>query len=326
MKKKIVFLMVGIIAIFIILLVANSINNKDKVAENISQTTKGINVSEDESKSKAVDEIIYSPLVDKYTVKSEYDNDDVYLVNDEGQKLAGPYAYIYIDDVTYKDDLCRIISKDSHKIGFVNMTGEMVAEPEYIEADKMTNGCAAVRDNVDGMYYYINSKGIRINSEEYMEAYPFVNNMAKVKFKDGTWGIINKSGSKVIDGLDYINNLPSTTTMVSGLKDGKAIILKLDEYDSKFYEIRSFDYTDISEVYYENFVIVKNENQEYGVLDVNSGKSLIDNKYKKIEFTVMPDEHIMGEKISFRCQNVDGTYDIEVKSFGNEVEDYIWDR
>lgn len=85
MKKKIVFLMVGIIAIFIILLVANSINNKDKVAENISQTTKGINVSEDESKSKAVDEIIYSPLVDKYTVKSEYDNDDVYLVNDEGQ-------------------------------------------------------------------------------------------------------------------------------------------------------------------------------------------------------------------------------------------------
>lgn len=62
--------------------------------------------------------------------------------------------------------------------------------------------------------------------DDYAEIYDYEyqGNYARVKFKDGYWGIINKNGKVIFDGADYIEKLPTVTALCSAVKNGHAII------------------------------------------------------------------------------------------------------
>ena len=79
--------------------------------------------------------------------------------------------------------------------------------------------------------------------DDYAEIYDYEyqGNYARVKFKDGYWGIVNKNGKVIFDGADYIEKLPTVTALCSAVKNGHAIIFYLDIDSDSVQVIKSFD-------------------------------------------------------------------------------------
>lgn len=81
-----------------------------------------------------------------------------YLLDENtGKILAGPYAWIMVDDFEFSDDIARYITEED-LIGFIDEYGNEITPGIYMDATCFLAGRASVIDR-DGNQYVINKKG-----------------------------------------------------------------------------------------------------------------------------------------------------------------------
>lgn len=247
----------------------------------------------------------------------EYDNEGyAYLVNDSGEIISNQdkiASYIFSDDISTESDYCRYIDTSSKKIGYMNTHAEIKIPAQYEEAEEMKGGFAVVSEDLDKGYFYIDQNGNRLNSENYKFCDSFNDFLARVEKMDGSWSIITRDNRTVVENYDSINELPSCHSTLTGIKDQKAVILKLDMYD-EIYETKILEDSDsISAPVFDCFAITRNNNG-YGVVDIISGEQVIPNSYEKIEDRIIEDD---GNwiRVKFICKNSKGEYEIIEKQF-----------
>ena len=202
----------------------------------------------------------------------EYDKGYAYLVNDSGEIISNQdkiASYIFSDDISTESDYCRYIDTSSKKIGYMNTHAEIKIPAQYEEAEEMKGGFAVVSEDLDKGYFYIDQNGNRLNSENYKFCDSFNDFLARVEKMDGSWSIITRDNRTVVENYDSINELPSCHSTFTGIKDQKAVILKLDMYD-EIYETKILEDSDsISAPVFDCFAITRNNNG-YGVVDRKS--------------------------------------------------------
>lgn len=246
----------------------------------------------------------------------EYDKGYAYLVNDSGEIISNQdkiASYIFSDDISTESDYCRYIDTSSKKIGYMNTHAEIKIPAQYEEAEEMKGGVAVVSEDLDKGYFYIDQNGNRLNSENYKFCDSFNDFLARVEKMDGSWSIITRDNRTVVENYDSINELPSCHSTLTGIKDQKAVILKLDMYD-EIYETQILEDSDsISAPVFDCFAITRNNNG-YGVVDIISGEQVIPNSYEKIEDRIIEDD---GNwiRVKFICKNSKGEYEIIEKQF-----------
>lgn len=246
----------------------------------------------------------------------EYDKEYAYLVNDSGEIISNQdkiASYIFSDDISTESDYCRYIDTSSKKIGYMNTHAEIKIPAQYEEAEEMKGGFAVVSEDLDKGYFYIDQNENRLNSENYKFCDSFNDFLARVEKMDGSWSIITRDNRTVVENYDSINELPSCHSTLTGIKDQKAVILKLDMYD-EIYETKILEDSDsISAPVFDCFAITRNNNG-YGVVDIISGEQVIPNSYEKIEDRIIEDD---GNwiRVKFICKNSKGEYEIIEKQF-----------
>ena len=188
----------------------------------------------------------------------EYDKEYAYLVNDSGEIISNQdkiASYIFSDDISTESDYCRYIDTSSKKIGYMNTHAEIKIPAQYEEAEEMKGGFAVVSEDLDKGYFYIDQNGNRLNSENYKFCDSFNDFLARVEKMDGSWSIITRDNRTVVENYDSINELPSCHSTLTGIKDQKAVILKLDMYD-EIYETKILEDSDsISAPVFDCFAI-----------------------------------------------------------------------
>lgn len=254
---------------------------------------------------------IMEPIIFQYTQDNDKDG-NVYLVNEDTGKriLVEDGLYLYTDDLMDDDDICRFISKTTHKIGFINTQGTIVIQPKYTKADEMQEGYAVVSENDDNDFFYINDDGEKLNNDTFEEAYNFVNGLARVKYHDNDWAII-QHGQVIVDNCDYINEFsPVEDSLITGIKDGVPVIMRFDSDNVEIEDIKPLDnYSEISEPLYSCFAIVKSKDG-YGVLDLISSKEVIASVWKSIDYEIIDDAAWLGSHMRFICLSYDGQYSV----------------
>lgn len=175
------------------------------------------------------------------------------------------------------------------------------------QADNSEYSMSAIdSDNKDTDNSIADNKDTQIN-DDFAEVYYEQQGLyARVKFKDGYWGIIDWNGNVIFDGADYINKLPDVTSLCSAVKDGHAVMFFIGtEYES-IQGLKSFDqYVNISEVYFECFAIVQNADGYYGVINAD-GEEVIPLKYNEIKYQVLESDYWFGSHIRFILKNENG--------------------
>ena len=78
--------------------------------------------------------------------------------------------------------------------GFINTGGATLIAPQYADAHSFSGGYAAVQ-NSEGLWGYIDPYGELKIDYRYSEAGDFKDGFA-VSMKDGSWYIVDKSGSE----------------------------------------------------------------------------------------------------------------------------------
>lgn len=249
----------------------------------------------------------------------EYDNEGyAYMVNDSGEIISNQdkiASYIFSDDISTESDYCRYIDISSKKIGYMNTSAEVKIPAQYEEAEEMRGGFAVVSEDPDKGYFYIDQNGDRLNSENYKFCDSFNDFLARVEKMDGSWSIITRDNRTVVENYDSINELPLCYSTLTGIKDQKAVILKLNEYD-EIYETKVLEDSDsISAPVFDCFAITRNSNTGYGVVDITSGEQVIPNSYEKIEDEIIQDNANSCICVRFICKNSNGEYEILEKQF-----------
>lgn len=247
------------------------------------------------------------------TQNIQYKDDGVYLVENGGEIICGPYKLIEADDISVYSDICRFID-DNGLIGYLSASnGEIIVSPRYIMASEMQDGTACVSEG-DGIYY-ISKNGERITENYYKNGFSFAESQgvyARVQFQDESWAIINREEEILLGNCEKINELPYVTTLGSAIKNGCALLYEFThDSDRELQIIKVFDeYCEISEVHMGEFAIVKNRDGYYGAVCGWNGDVIVPATYISLDYEILPDEDDLYEdKILFKMQNEDGTYE-----------------
>jgi len=111
------------------------------------------------------------------------------------QKSAKRYHYFnwwwYNIVVAYPD----MFSEVTYKRGYINKTGQFVAEPQFNYASDFSDGLAQVIGNKMG---YIDTNGVLVISHNFDSSRDFHEGLATVAIED-KWGYIDKTGKVVIE-------------------------------------------------------------------------------------------------------------------------------
>lgn len=105
---------------------------------------------------------------------------------------AGKYPYLW----GVSDDLV-LVTSDDYQYGYVDVTGKEVISCQYADAEKFSEGLAAVRKSWTDEWGYIDKTGKMVISAKYDEAEQFTNGFARVK-KNEKWGFVNREGTEVV--------------------------------------------------------------------------------------------------------------------------------
>lgn len=238
--------------------------------------------------------------------KVKYTKDGLYLMDKDGELLCGPYKLIEEEDLWL--DMCRFVG-DNGLIGYLSTAdGQIVIDPMYTKASEMYEGSACVSEGKG--IYYISETGERITEHDYADGYPFAESQgeyARVQMEDGSWAIINKQEEILLGGLDTVNKLPVVTVLGSAVRSGHAILFELS-YENGVRLIKEYEeFCEISEVYWGECAIVKNEEGLYGVVGGN-GDIVIAAQYLSIEWLRINSDDL-NDYMMFKVQKKDGTWD-----------------
>ena len=180
----------------------------------------------------------------------------------------------------------------------------------------MSDGAALVSEVGEEGFYFISSSGERINKGYFRNAYPFSESQgraARVQLEDGTWAIINNKGEFLANNFLFVNKLPCVATKGSAVKkNGHAVLFKLPIGEKKEYvEIKEYeDYDSISEVWYDEFSVVKNKSGLYGVVCAKNGDIIVQDKYTSVEWKRISGSHADLDLTVFIGYMPDGGCDI----------------
>lgn len=251
----------------------------------------------------------------QYSVSTTQEGE--YLLDPDGNNIAGPYRKIYADDLKWCwDEACRY-EDDNGLLGYLAPNGNKLTSAKFVEASELSDGKARVQE-VSGGVYYINSSFERI-SDDYADGYKYESQgcFARVQLEDGTWGIINSFGNLVLEGADSIQPLPLITVYGSAVINGSACLLEVGFATNDITIVKKFEeFCAISEVYYGLFAIVENEDGRKGVVNY-SGSIIIPAQYKSIEYAdiVNEDSAWGGDKIVFSCYTENGSVEMIEKKW-----------
>ncbi|MCT4666241.1 MAG: WG repeat-containing protein [Flavobacteriales bacterium] len=174
------------------------------------------------------------------------------------------------------NELFRIV--ENGKIGYINVKGETIIHPKYIEASVFSEGLASFR--INGQYGFINSKDEIILPAIYDFVGSFRNGIVDV-YNDNEVRFINKKGERVLPKdfksirfIDKNNCVFTTTKGKSGIYNftNSSII-----FQSKNYHIG--DFSNGLAVVTKN----RNKNPKYGVIDKKGNFIVKFGKYSNIK-------------------------------------------
>lgn len=212
-----------------------------------------------------------------------------------------------------------------NKWGIIDNNGKEVIAPSYKEMIKVPNSkkdvflCTYDVNNETGEYKTkaLNSKNEEIYTE-YSQIEPLENidknnnlwyeeNVLKVE-KDGKFGLIDLSNKELLP-CEYTN-----ITVITGIKNS----IKIDK-DGKIglvtnegkiiVEPSCKDIMNLGETYKDGYITVNEENK-YGVIDY-LGKTLLENKYEKVEKIYGKDAYVVTEAGKQKLVNASGEVILE---------------
>lgn len=102
--------------------------------------------------------------------------------------------YYTIASAQQSDDIQLFPIQEGILRGYININGDVVIPPKYLEAGQFSEGLAAVRE--DGYFGYINTKGEYVIQPQYDVVYPFENGYATV-YADTIGYNLNKQGIRI---------------------------------------------------------------------------------------------------------------------------------
>lgn len=151
-----------------------------------------------EGDSEQDDGPIIGSYLEQYSVDVTPEGE--YLVDPDGNNIAGPYRKVYADDLKWCwDETCRY-EDENGMLGYLAPDGSELTSAIFVEASEMSDGKARVRESSGGVYY-INSSFERI-SDDYTDGFEYESqgSFARVQLENGTWGIIDWKGNLVFEG------------------------------------------------------------------------------------------------------------------------------
>lgn len=248
----------------------------------------------------------------------KYTEEGAVLMDLQENILCGPYQYIYEGDIGVYNHVFRFIGENG-LIGYASVEGNELVDSIFTSATQVSDGSACVCD-MSGEVYYITESGERFTYGKYLEGYPFGESQgmcARVRMRDGSWAVINREEEYMISGCDYICELSYVTTIISGVRDGKAILFDyygISEENPYPKVIKEYDeYVEISALYMNKFAVVKNSEGQQGVVYVWNGEVILEAEYTAIEWELL---YSYGESQRdiwvFRAQRNDGTYEVVI--------------
>jgi hypothetical protein len=103
----------------------------------------------------------------------------------------------------YSENLAVVRQDDL--FGYVDKEGKEVIKLEWLEAGYFTEGLAVVCKRVEGSRYNgcIDKTGNLIIEFKYKYIDPFKNGVARVRYEDNSWGILDKKGNELISKGKY---------------------------------------------------------------------------------------------------------------------------
>lgn len=259
------------------------------------------------------------------SVKITYFENKTYLTDENDNIVFGPCGFIF-DDFSYSnyDRIFRFVDSTNGLIGFgkVNYDSVDILFPAILsKATIMADGSACVQEN--DHYYYIDSNGKRF-TRDYVTGYPFAEaqgDYARVQTDDGSWAVINRKDEVVVGSLDSINKLHYFSLIGSGIKDGKAVLFRLENYDGRQPGITDVfaEYKEIEEPCGDSDIAIVTEGGgKKGVLCVWNGEIVVPAMYEDIKWGFVDTENtedISCQLMWFCCQKEDGTYDVKYWEF-----------
>lgn len=170
--------------------------------------------------------------------------------------------------------------------GLFDTTGKEIVAPRYGQIGLYSDGLAPVLK--DGKYGYIDQNGTEVVKPRYDFAKEFSGGFAGVKI-GGKWGYIDQSGKEVVkpqySSDDFIKNDPSR---IKDSKDTEPVEPeRLIEKDGKYSMIDqtgreiilNYEHVD----YMGKNMYVIRSNKKYGLVDMKSGKEIVNPRYDKID-------------------------------------------
>lgn len=247
----------------------------------------------------------------------EYTEEEAILRNTNGEILC-KYQYIFENDIGTYNKIFRFID-DNGLIGFANIEGKEIVPAKYIEASRMCDGSACVKESEDDIYY-IDEEGVRFTEGKYKNAFPYETQgqFGRVIFADGKYGVIDREENIIAKDFDLINELQYTSRVASGVKNGKAVLFLLQDVEGqdnqKLHVIKEYeDYIEISKPCMD-IAIVRTSDNKHGVVNIWTGTVIIEAEFDEIKYEIFPfEEGNNMERYVFRCKNPDGTYTIKQK-------------
>jgi hypothetical protein len=123
------------------------------------------------------------------------------------EKSNGKYGYIsvgyrptfvikpqFTDADKFSEGLAAVETKG--KWGYIDVNGKFIVKPQFEGRGEFTEGLAAVKLN--GKWGFINTKGKFVINPQFEHVGPFSNGLAGAKLSD-TWGYVDKNGQFVIN-------------------------------------------------------------------------------------------------------------------------------
>ena len=250
--------------------------------------------------------------------------DGLYGIIDKNGKEIVPALYQEIKD--FSEGLAVVKLND--KYGFINRAGKLVTPLKYNSAESFSNGKAYVEYANRDMY-------ISVAGKEYKQIGDFSEGLAVVK-SNGKYGFIDKTGKEVIPlKYDDAEKFYKATAIITwkekkGLIDrmGRGLTApkydrlyrKYDDYDFMVGEIyrsgmiigtdyyyislkgKEYDYIKRYQEEYSNLYQVRNNNNEYGLID-KEGNEMTAIKYDKLfdEF----EDGLLGVKLNGKYGAID---------------------
>lgn len=92
-----------------------------------------------------------------------------------------------------------IASDDNNKVGYIDINGEYVIQPQFKRGKKFSEGYAAVQDTDSGKWGFIDESGNYVIEPQYTEARSFFDGTALVSTDFASWGMIDVQGNYIIE-------------------------------------------------------------------------------------------------------------------------------